>query len=75
MKNWIASLEGLLKILISPLEWIMLLAVIGGGLFLVIHSRGYPLLKIKTAFKLLFSKKKAREFLVFKHFQLFWQLL
>jgi len=60
MKNWITSLEGLLKSLIIPLEWLMLLAVIGGGLFLVIHSRGYPLLKIKTAFKLLFSKEKSK---------------
>ena len=34
----------------------MLILVIGGGLFLTIYSRGYPLLKIKRAFELLFTK-------------------
>ncbi|MGI9540476.1 MAG: alanine/glycine:cation symporter family protein [Flavobacteriaceae bacterium] len=58
MNHWISSFETLLKNLISPLEWIMLLAVIGGGLFLLFHSKGYPFLKIKTAFQLLFSKEK-----------------
>lgn len=58
MNQWISSFETILKILISPLEWIMLFAVMGGGLFLLFHSKGYPFLKIKTAFQLLFSKEE-----------------
>lgn len=60
MSQWISYLEMLLQNLIQPLEWIMLIAVIGGGLYLSIHSRGYPLLKIKTAFKLLLSKEESQ---------------
>jgi AGCS family alanine or glycine:cation symporter len=56
MTEWISDLESLLQNLIKPLEWIMLFAIIGGGLYLSFQSRGYPLLKIKKAFKLLFSK-------------------
>ena len=58
MTEWISRLELLLQNLIKPLEWIMIFAVIGGGLYLSFHSRGYPLLKIKKAFKLLFSKEQ-----------------
>jgi alanine or glycine:cation symporter, AGCS family len=58
MSNWITIIENALQALISPLEWIMLIAVIGGGLYLFIHSKGVPLLKIKPAFKLLFQKEK-----------------
>ena len=58
MAEWISHLELLLQNLIKPLEWIMLFAIIGGGLYLCVHSRGYPLLKIKKAFKLLFSKEE-----------------
>src|SRR6056300_437569 len=60
MAIWIASLESFLQSLISRLEWVMLFAVLGGGLYLFIHSRGYPLLKIKTAFQLLFSKEQSK---------------
>ena len=56
MVEWISDLESLLQDLIKPLEWIMLFAIIGGGLYLSFQSRGYPLLKIKKAFELLFSK-------------------
>ena len=58
MSNWITVIENALQALISPLEWIMLIAVIGGGLYLFIHSKVVPLLKIKPAFKLLFQKEK-----------------
>jgi len=58
MDNWIPFLEKGLKLFISPLEWVMLVAVVGGGLYLSFHSRGVPLLKVKTAFKLLFSKEQ-----------------
>ena len=53
MDLWISTLESILQNLIRPLEWVMLFAVIGGGLYLCFHSKGYPLLKIKTAFGLL----------------------
>ena len=58
MTVWIVSLESFLQLLISRLEWVMLFAVLGGGLYLFVHSKGYPLFKIKTAFQLLFSKEQ-----------------
>ena len=58
MVEWISDLESLLQDLIKPLEWIMLFAIMGGGLYLGFQSRGYPLLKIKKAFELLFSKNE-----------------
>ena len=58
MDLWISTLESILQNLIRPLEWVMLFAVIGGGLYLCFHSKGYPLLKIKTAFGLLLKKEK-----------------
>ena len=57
MDDFISLLEDLLQTLIQPLEWVMLVLIIGGGLYLLIHSKGYPLTRIKTAFKLLFSKE------------------
>ena len=58
MSHWTSSLENVLSLLIQPLEWVMLLAVLGGGFFLFFHSRGVPLLKFKMAFQLLFQKEK-----------------
>lgn len=58
MEPEISNLTDLLQRLIQPLEWIMLFVVLGGGLFLLFHSRGYPLLKIKKAFVLLLSKEE-----------------
>ncbi len=60
MVEWISELESLLQDLIKPLEWIMLFAIVGGGLYLCFQSRGYPLLKIKKAFELLFSKDESK---------------
>ena len=60
MSDLIASLEISLQALINPLEWVMLFSVVGGGLFLMIYCKGIPLLKIKTAFKLLFNKEKSK---------------
>ena len=60
MVEWISDLESLLQDLIKPLEWIMLFAIVGGGLYLCFQSRGYPLLKIKKAFELLFSKDESK---------------
>ena len=50
------KIQKLLESIIAPLEWIMLILIIGGGVYLTIYSKGYPLLKIKRAFNLLFSK-------------------
>ena len=58
MNQWLSTFEEILKTLISPLEWIMLFAIVGGGLFLTFQSKGYPFLKIKTAFGLLLTKEK-----------------
>ena len=60
MSDLINSIETLLKAIISPLEWVMLFAVVGGGLYLMFHSRGIPLFKLRPAFKLLFLKEKTQ---------------
>ena len=57
MDNFLSILEQLIQVLIRPLEWVMLVLILGGGLYLMIHSRGYPLSRLKTAFRLLFSKE------------------
>ena len=56
MSNWIYSLEILLQNMIRPLEWMMLFIVIGGGVYLLFHSKGVPLFKIKKGFQLLQTK-------------------
>jgi len=56
VSNWITTLEALLQNLIRPLEWVMLFAVIGGGIYLLFHSKGVPLFKIKKGVQLLKSK-------------------
>tara|TARA_B100001142_G_scaffold316621_1_gene356595 strand:- start:32 stop:1378 length:1347 start_codon:yes stop_codon:yes gene_type:complete len=58
MDQIIKSIELILSELIAPLEWFMLFFVIGGGLFLIIYSKGYPLTQIKRAFGLLIKKEK-----------------
>jgi AGCS family alanine or glycine:cation symporter len=58
MNSKIVLIETFLNELISSLEWIMLTAVIGGGVYLCFVSKAYPLFKIKTAFKLLLSKNE-----------------
>ncbi|MCY4562430.1 MAG: amino acid carrier protein [Flavobacteriaceae bacterium] len=42
--------------LIRPFEWVMLLLIVGGGFYLVFHSRLVPLGKISRGFKLLVTK-------------------
>ena len=59
MDNIVSLLEKSLAQWIGPLEWIMLVLIIGGGLFLALQSKGVPLLRIKEAFSLLLSKEKA----------------
>lgn len=53
------ALEHFLQQSIQSLEWIMLLLIIGGGLFLIIHSRGIPLLKMGEGIRLLFRKEES----------------
>ena len=57
MSSLFETIESFLSLIIAPLEWIMLFLVIGGGLYLTIHSRAYPITRIKSAFKLLFSNE------------------
>jgi len=59
MNNIVSLLEKSLAQWIGPLEWVMLVLIIGGGLFLALQSKGVPLLRIKEAFSLLLSKEKA----------------
>ena len=58
MNDFITIIENILNQLIRSLEWFMLIAVLGGGIYLCIVSKLYPLTKIKFAFKLLLSKNK-----------------
>jgi len=60
MENVSEWLENFLGALIAPLEWVMLLAVVGGGIYLFVQSRGYPLTRLKTACKLLLSREKRK---------------
>ncbi|MGB0256891.1 MAG: alanine:cation symporter family protein, partial [Flavobacteriaceae bacterium] len=53
----LTALEQFLQQSIQSLEWIMLFLIIGGGLFLMIHSRGIPLLKMGDGVRLLFRKE------------------
>ena len=54
------KLLNILNSIIAPLEWIMLLLVVGGGLFLVVQSRCYPLKFVIRSFKLLFSRESTK---------------
>tara|TARA_B100000287_G_scaffold93686_1_gene85875 strand:- start:5324 stop:6670 length:1347 start_codon:yes stop_codon:yes gene_type:complete len=58
VNDFITIIENILNQLISSLEWFMLIAVLGGGIYLCIVSKLYPLTKIKFAFNLLLSKNK-----------------
>jgi AGCS family alanine or glycine:cation symporter len=58
VNDFIRIIENILNQLISSLEWFMLIAVLGGGIYLCIVSKLYPLTKIKFAFNLLLSKNK-----------------
>ena len=55
MGEFITLLDSYLQFSIKQLEWVMLFTIIGGGFYLFFISKGYPLLKIKSAFKLLFT--------------------
>ena len=46
--------------LIAPLEWVMLILIIGGGLFLLFDSKGFSLKKIQKGFYLLIKKNSEK---------------
>jgi len=58
VNDFITIIENILNQLISSLEWVMLIAVLGGGIYLCFSSKLYPLTKIKSAFNLLLSKNE-----------------
>jgi len=58
VNDFITIIENILNQLISSLEWVMLIAVLGGGIYLCYASKLYPLTKIKSAFNLLLSKNE-----------------
>ena len=46
--------------LIAPLEWVMLVLIIGGGLFLLFDSNGFSLKRIPKGFSLLLRKNSEK---------------
>ena len=46
--------------LIAPLEWVMLVLIIGGGLFLLFDSNGFSLKRISKGFSLLLRKNSEK---------------
>ncbi len=57
----ISSIERYLSLILYPLNWVMFILIIGGGVYLTIQSRGKPLLKIRQAFNLLMSKDQSQK--------------
>lgn len=55
----LAAFEAFLQQSIQSLEVVMLLLIIGGGCYLLVHSRGIPLLKIREGVRLLTLKEQA----------------
>lgn len=53
----LAGFERFLQYSIQSLEWVMLILIIGGGCYLLFHSKGVPLFRIKEALELLFRKE------------------
>ena len=50
------SIESIINQIISPLNWVMLFLIIGGGIYLTIISRANPLMRIVSGFKLMLRK-------------------
>ena len=53
----LSAIQEFLQQSIQSLEWVMIFLIIGGGSYLVIHSRGVPLLKIKEGILTSFSQR------------------
>ena len=56
-----SSIESYLNSILYPLNWVMFILIIGGGLYLTIQSKAKPLLKINKAFRLLLSKDQSKK--------------
>ncbi|SUZ73641.1 uncharacterized protein METZ01_LOCUS26495 [marine metagenome] len=56
-----SSIESYLNSILYPLNWVMFILIIGGGLYLTIQSKAKPLLKINKAFRLLLSKDQSQK--------------
>ena len=50
------SIESIINQIISPLNWLMLFLIIGGGIYLTIISKANPLMRIVSGFKLMLRK-------------------
>ena len=50
------SIESIINQIISPLNWVMLFLIIGGGIYLTIISKANPLMRIVSGFKLMLRK-------------------
>ncbi len=55
--NWLTHF---INQLIAPLEWVMLILIIGGGLFLLLDSKGFSIKKINKGFSLLLKKNSEK---------------
>ncbi len=50
----------ILNQLIGSLEWVMLSLILGGGIYLLIQSKAYPLRQLRKGAQLLFQKKNTK---------------
>ena len=50
------GIENFINQVIIPLNWLMMILIIGGGIYLTLISKGSPLIKIIQGFKLLLKK-------------------
>ena len=50
------AIESIINQIISPLNWVMLFLIIGGGIYLTIISKANPLMRIVSGFKLMLKK-------------------
>jgi len=56
MVDFFSTIETIISQIISPLNWIMLLLIIGGGIYLTVISKANPLMRIVSGFKLMIRK-------------------
>ena len=67
MVEIISSIESYLSSILYPLNWVMFILIIGGGLYLTIQSKGKPLLKINKALSFFYLKISLKRISGFKH--------
>ena len=54
------ALASIINQLIQSLEWVMFTLIVGGGLFLLVQSRGYALQHVGSGWRLLFQKENTQ---------------